>query len=258
MEATQQQLSEIGEYLRPRIVKKCYNDFQMSDSSKAAEVFHIPELLDLILEHVSIYDILYMTQTSQGIHAVVESSSYLQTRLFMRDGYPPSAPCARHGLYYYAPIPQSYDWFGQYGGYLDLGDRVAGFYCPNGQDRLPPVAPLWKRMRFCRPAWRSVRVFADCKECGCLNNGLDAEVLAPGRGLTFGYIYDKANEIFAGEPCVFCKIPRSIASWVLFQLCDLDNNPEIEFDFDEGFSSDTGTGYESEQQDASEPESEQD
>lgn len=57
----------IGRYLSYQLKPNYYNKVRADDSETATTTFCIPEILELVLQHVNHRDLLTMTQVSRGI-----------------------------------------------------------------------------------------------------------------------------------------------------------------------------------------------
>lgn len=65
----------IGEYLSSQLEPMYYNEHRPPDSTKATQVFLIPELLEMILESTDFIDILHMSETCHSIRDVYASTT---------------------------------------------------------------------------------------------------------------------------------------------------------------------------------------
>ena len=84
--SAQGHVNELGEYFRQNLRSnpEFYNERKPENSAIACRVFAIPELLEMILEHVKIPDLLNFYQCSVSIRDSIEASSKLQTQLSLR------------------------------------------------------------------------------------------------------------------------------------------------------------------------------
>lgn len=75
---SQQKVDAFGDFLSIAVPTRIYNERRSTNSSTALKVLLIPELLELILEHATIYDILHFYGLCRGVKAVIDASSKLQ------------------------------------------------------------------------------------------------------------------------------------------------------------------------------------
>lgn len=84
LEAIQTNATSIGDFLSCIVPCKFYNEHRAGTSTIAEKALHIPELLEMILEHCDILDVARMLQTCNGVRAIIEASPKLQTKLLLR------------------------------------------------------------------------------------------------------------------------------------------------------------------------------
>lgn len=100
LEAMQRNVTGIGNFLSCVVPNKFYTERKHKTSTIAERVLQIPELLDSILEHGNIFDILNMRQTCHQIQGTIDASPRLQTRLFLRPEGDLTRPVSDHPLWY--------------------------------------------------------------------------------------------------------------------------------------------------------------
>ena len=90
LEAAQAHVASLGNRFSHVMSIEAYNERRTEDSTAAQEVFHVPEPLEVILDHLNIPDLLAFSQMNKGIKAAVDSSVRLQTHLCLR-AMPPNS-----------------------------------------------------------------------------------------------------------------------------------------------------------------------
>lgn len=93
LQSAQHHVNELGGFFSERLKKhpELYNERKPEGSSIAAQVFDIPELLEMILGHLPVSDLLKFYQCSRSIRDSIEASSKLQNQLSLRP-----APAGSH------------------------------------------------------------------------------------------------------------------------------------------------------------------
>ncbi|KAK3686566.1 hypothetical protein LTR37_019671 [Vermiconidia calcicola] len=66
-------------------------DGEDESCSIATQVLAVPKLLEMILEHVDVRDVLHAYRINRSTQDIIEASTKLQTKLFLRPANPESA-----------------------------------------------------------------------------------------------------------------------------------------------------------------------
>lgn len=169
----------------------------------AMKVFEIPELLEYILEYVSIPDIMSFQQVSRSIYALIDHSPALLRRLSLR-----AEP-------YGSDIKTPFKNFthGAKGGFYCGWERHAepekvvvraGFHKAGAG--LPYIGTRWCRMFICQPPIKWMNVHLPC--CS-RQRGVQTEIVCSAEGITIGDLYD-ATLRFKQEHsgCVYASADR--------------------------------------------------
>jgi hypothetical protein len=220
--AIQAKVNGFDLYLSSTVAARYYNERRSPESTVAKNVFHIPELLELILEHASIFDILNVYQTCRGLKEIVEASPKLQIQLLLRligELVDPLAYLQMHLLRANEWLDDQ--WFIMKIDWNPKSRITARFKSHRGDEALPQVGAVWKRMRICQPLLMSMRVVVECANCA-VNRYYTEETpevyFSTSKELTFRDLYDNATDILKSrECCAFCDWPQCPGSSVLFE-----------------------------------------
>lgn len=210
VEAIQRNLKDIGNFLSCTVPNKFYHERRTATSETAARVFHIPELLELILEHCTTFDLIEMRKTCTGIKATIEASPKLQGKLFLRpegalvdlldeESWLQGIQAHPKSRLLNNPLDPS-AWFEVHHDYAG-GRHVTITFTPDQSGKqLPHVGDLWKRMLICQPPITTVDVVRECAKhhrfCQLESYPRDPSDERP---LTFGDLYDEANMVFGSR-----------------------------------------------------------
>ena len=206
-----------------------YNERKPEGSTIACRVFDIPELLEMILEHLTIPDLLKFYQCSTSIRDSIESSSKLQSQLSLRpvssnsylhlpvrhltkfvplDAFDENITGLQTGFFSSEQFPRRRP-SRKYEHKNEAQDRTveihASFYLLPGQ-RLPRMGSRVRRMFITQPPLEEMTVALNC--CPIYDYGpTGLESPKPERkvsregGLTVGALYDRAEELLDEHRC---------------------------------------------------------
>ena len=82
--SAQERLKELTTYLDTLLESTYFNEIRADDLTIAQRTFEIPELFELILDHLEIPEILNVQQVSRGLKDAIDGSARIQTRLNLR------------------------------------------------------------------------------------------------------------------------------------------------------------------------------
>lgn len=221
-----QQLSTIqihvngmSEYLSLTIPPILYNERRQPSSTKASEVLLIPELSEMILVHIGLFNLFNVSATCCGLKAIIDDSPKLQTALFLRPGGEPKGkftyycanPLARHFRFstFAFPANQRFE---------DRRDVIVELSENGRQDRLRFLGRKFKNMQIYRPPIYRMSCTVRCLSCGHhdVDNLIwsqDEHEIVNSNGLTLGELHDVADKILKTEKCSltsFC-LPLDLA-----------------------------------------------
>lgn len=195
--AIQKKAESVGTSLTYTIPTKLYNAHRSPDSLTACKILVLPELLESILAYNSVFDILKVYQTCRQLKAIIDESTPLQTQLFLRKARissPISTKLQLHLLNHAIPdfiiVPSTVNMDGTFHIIIQFSAH---------ERKLAAVGQMWKRMLICQPPLTSVKVEASCGCCASHDylplRNLAADMSSSCGGLTFGDLYDKAEEL---------------------------------------------------------------
>ncbi|KAK3680370.1 hypothetical protein LTR37_021280 [Vermiconidia calcicola] len=157
--------------ISPKSSAESSRDDEDESCSIATQVFAVPELLEMILEHVDVRDVLDAYRINRSTREIIEASPKLQTKLFLR---PANAEgmnllrlkeeCNAEG---WNPLQLKEDclpglWLHQC---ASTGTVTAAFEGP----RLPLIGARCLKMFFCEPPIKKMIMHCDClpRDDGC-------------------------------------------------------------------------------------------
>ena len=211
----------IGEYLSSHVEAIYYNERRLPDSTKATEVFQLPELLEMILEHTDFIDILHMSETCHGIRDIIYASRKLQVGLFLKpvdqsdeQQMDFQSPLIRYGKkrrYYYGGYSVEFDMGGDEDSIdsdseedsVDEFSLHIRFEKVGSGHGLPRIGKSWTNMILCQPSIKTVEITAQC-DCGA-SDGTDSDVVRLTKGFTLGALLGQAKKAFV-RGCLWCKL----------------------------------------------------
>lgn len=208
LKTIEQNANSVGDYLTTKIPTKYYNERRALDSTKAYEVLFLPELLEMIL--ATIADILNVYRACKDTRAIIQASLKIQIKLFLRPtGY------RKRGQTELTPGPAAdLSWVKFEQASPEHLQPFFIFQHKEGESdsRLPPVASLWKHMYISQPEVWHAWIRVCCTNCGDLSpppakdeNDTSLEnaiVYSENHRLTFGELYDRADELSAASTVV--------------------------------------------------------
>lgn len=214
----QQHCAALDPFLSNNVDTKYYNERRQDTSTTAQQTFDVVELLELILEHLGIPDILTMSQVSRSIHNSIEQSTKLQTKLSLRP-----APTDSH-----LHMPFLWCLNGTQGGFCcyniepyiapslrfahttGLGDSThhkdgsimlrAQFSPFTGH--LPKIGATYRRMFCCQPPIKKMYYYMDCCRggfSGDVGDRNEAWTVTAEEGLTIGHLYECAQKLMVSS-----------------------------------------------------------
>lgn len=209
----------VGESLSNYVPRTVYNQVRSGDSIIAMTVFQMPELLELILEHNTVFEVLKIYQACRTIKDIIDGSPRLQAQLFLRPVTSIFGPFARlkfHPLLDCDHRFQGEAWF--------LGEQCQISISSQRTDtfrRLPHVGRMWKSMQICQPPLMSIAI---AHHDILYDGGCDCrQEISTGRPLTFGDLYEKAKEMLSiWYHCCMCGKELKHKSEVVFVEGSLD------------------------------------
>lgn len=184
--AIQQNILGFEQYLSVTIEPKHYAQFRQANSTIAAKVFAVPELLESILKELTVPALMRCYSVNRTFRDALETSKKLQACLFLlpdtesREQRFPLNNIERFVCT--APRPE----FGR-GSMIDVRTRVGRIY---------KIGPRWKKMLVSQPPTYSMQYYAICfgsKPGGCRLGGWargDRQNLHSNKGLTIGDLFE--------------------------------------------------------------------
>ena len=193
-------LDTVGQYLSCSIEPIYYNEAMPSTSTAAARrTFAIPELLELILDHLPIPSILAFSQTCKAQHTRIQHSKHLQTTLSLR-----AAPASSHfrapfedcrlaapggDFYCRAPGERLTYVFTSPENIAEAQLDITAAFFPRGlEQRLPRIGPTYRRMFLTQPPITTLNPSLRC----CAGT---VKILQREPGITIGDLHDYYQDI---------------------------------------------------------------
>ena len=203
LQAAQCHIAGLDAFFSATLSPVYYNEYRQENSTIAQRVLDIPELLEILLEHLDVATIMTVYETRRGILDIIEASSKVQDMLSLQvtssqdgtirypfneclRGRPGSFKCSAslHGL-------------GLFGSGSVMGQLYIG-----PQRRLPVVGSRWRSMFICHPPPKQMEVEID--RCSMpVKPRLDFGGPQPVKlglvysveGLTIGGVYDLVEKL---------------------------------------------------------------
>lgn len=189
--AIQQNILGFEQYLSATIEPKDYAQIRLSDSTIARKVFAIPELLESILRHLDVPDLMRCYGVSRTFRDALETSKKLQICLFLL----PDTEARKQRF------PQNTKRFSCGGFESNFGPGSATIKIPTRLGRFHKIGSRWKKMLVRQPPIYSMRCHAICHEVStgdCMlswRNG-DRHTIRSDEGLTMGDIFEAVGTMF--------------------------------------------------------------
>lgn len=198
--AAQKHAAGLKMFLSSCIPQKFYNERRSDSSTAAQRTFDVAELLEMILDHLEIPDIVKMIQVSHSLKNSIEASTKLQDKLSLRPApldshiYSAFEQCLfREGGFrctltnYNNTRPQA----------LPGTFAVRAYFFPFPGQHLPKIGSKYRRMFICQPPIKQMKVYLSCcprdRELGFLPQ-LEVCTVSSDGGLTIGHLYDCARK----------------------------------------------------------------
>ena len=213
----QSYVTEMGVFLRDIAPANAYNDSRKKRFEIAQRTFNITELLELILENLSIPDILSFYQLNKAMRDAIEHSPKLQTRLCLRESPPdshlrtPISNLMKHAgdidsglggavgfscysVQVWTALPINYK--------IENDSHtfsIVAFFTPLPGQRLYHMGNRYRSMFICQPPIRKMKVSMECCENyqPLANPPVlgESRTISSERGLTIGDLYDCAKAL---------------------------------------------------------------
>jgi len=208
-----------------------YNERHSTAPNRASDVLELSELLEMILSHLPVHDILQMQRVSKPCLESIQQSPRIQRKL----GHSSDTDTALHVTLDASPLTEPYfdsahdsifscsatpsrHWLRlSYGDNAEAeADDTADFYAhfrTNVSGKLPVIGGRYRSMTICQPANTQLRAYADCCAYAVSRapNPAAAAIAPPEMGgidvqsedgLTIGDLYDVAQKFRQGTPHV--------------------------------------------------------
>ena len=200
--ATQNDVKGLDESLRNLLEPIYYNERRSEGSTAAQKVFDVPELLELILlHHVTISDVMSVYQVSRGLRDIIDGSSKLQSRLFLKTTSETSDKRAVLSI----RLP-SFTCVKMYSLRGDDGIRVSARVWMSRGKCLPAIGPRWRRMLLSQPPMQEAEVSLSSATAGFDTTSTDrVYVERCERGITIGHVLNAAERMI--EQRTQCEDP---------------------------------------------------
>lgn len=190
----------ISAYLSYNVPAKFYNERRPEDLRIAQSVFVIPKLLEIILEHANLKDVLSMCQVSKDFKDIIDGSPKLQMKLGYKAMKHNDAMDCRYALLsptapYMRTCPRF--WVDTDDNYRSAGNVFARFYSIRPGSALPKLCTAWVRMLVFQPPVYQMMAMLECSAHSMLRH--TASVFASETGLTLGDLYAQAEKMLGQE-----------------------------------------------------------
>lgn len=184
LHAIQHNILGIEQYLSVTIEPTDYAQIRLSDSTTAAKVFAVPELLESILQHLEVPDLMRCYEISRTFRDTLESSKKLQICLFL---LPDSESCQRR-----FPI-NTKEIFGSTSK-PGRRPKVTDIYIHSRIGKTYTIGSRWKSMLVTQPPIYSMKCFATCDAdysgwCELSRNPGGSRIIQSDEALTIGDLF---------------------------------------------------------------------
>ena len=200
LQTIQEVVKGLDKHFSDRFPPAHYNQIRYDDFTIADRVLNIPELLELVLEHVDLVDIVTMGRVSHGLRDTIEASPKLQIRLHLKaantselkghghetipiKGFPGIS--VEHNAYPFSQMT------------VDLCLLLAG-----EAKHLPRIGKTWRRMLIRQPPTKNVEAFRLCASHGPIEE--KAVILSSKTWLTVGDLYQEADKMLEDRVPPLC------------------------------------------------------
>lgn len=212
-EQLQQAANGFGKYLSSHLARKYYNEIRSDESTIANKTFNIPELLELILQHADHTDIVRIAQVSRNIKSIIQASTKLQVRLYLKATSPSAFQENEYDNVFKSDYPglrvrtAKYDgrtWNLIYAHAPGNEGLVQAQFFQAGKERfLPRIGTTFRKMLICQPPAYHMTVESYC----CTHRIIEEEIspVHSNTGLTVGDLYDQASQILMSPSCPLSK-----------------------------------------------------
>lgn len=215
----QQHAAELDAFDSKAIHPMFYNERHQDSSTIAHRVFDVVEVLEMILTHLEIPDVLIMSQVNHSIRRAIGDSTKPQMKLLLRPApadshvYTPFAsglvasggfsclvfPAVVHRDRFNNTIPESA------GTSLDnvVSSPVTAQFYPYIGQRLPRIGSTYRRMFCCQSPIQRMAAYMRCYNEGRPGDDLPrnkACTVTVESGVTIGHLYDHAKKLMVRNP----------------------------------------------------------
>ena len=211
--ATQYHVQGVKTYLSQTIEPRLYNESRSTTSTIAKKVFDIAELLELILDHLTIPDILKMSAVDRDIRNAIKGSKKMQTKLALRpasaDSYMSTAfdeGCLNREGGFRSTITNSKYLRERRSGFLPASSdaenefTVRAEFLPYPGEHLSKIGSTYRSIFICSPVIKEMKAHVVC--CQTPNpwwTTVPSEdsvyTITSKTGITIGDLYDCAKMI---------------------------------------------------------------
>lgn len=213
---------DIGMDLKQVIDARFYNCVKLPNSTIATKVFYLPELLELILNHLSAWDILSMSQTCRFIKDAIHTYPTMPVKLCLQPAPQENATFTPFPDF---RCPRQFSVM-EYGRSSKTGARrVTVSIRTKASGILPRIGSRWSKMLFTQPPIKAMKIMVPC-----CSRGLSTTMIVSEQGLTIVDLLKTAKQHMnlhpechktasgtEGQDCV--KDPMGIRS-ISFDSCE--------------------------------------
>ena len=190
LEAAHAETEHFGAFLSSFLDPSYYNEYKQENSTIASKVFGMPQILEMMLEHLEAIDILNIYQTCRRIRDIIESSTKVQKLLFLQ-------PSNQKRMLQLPPPRDSH----MSELVVQAQSHHAEIHVLYTDKKIKPliIGSRWKRMFICQPPIKDMELMTMCRDSEdslfASKESYKLFSLSSENGITVGDVFQRAKRM---------------------------------------------------------------